>query len=128
LARLIGSIDLLGRPLVRMQSRQDDVLVLLDTGFNGELLVTAEAAAMFGIDRKLGDTKIELGDGRLSVVRDCFSWIEWLGERRLVRMLISSSWMPHVDSPQGLLGTGLLNPHLMLLDFAKRTIEIESQF
>jgi hypothetical protein len=53
--------------------------------------------------------------------------IDWLGEQRSVRVLVSSAWRSGGDDPVGLLGTELLKPHLLLVDFGKDTVEIETQ-
>ena len=43
MAKVIGSVDQRGRPVIRLEGKTDSVLVIVDTGFNGELMVTRAA-------------------------------------------------------------------------------------
>ena len=53
--------------------------------------------------------------------------IMWLDRERRVRVLVSDDWRTVGDAPVGLLGTDLLAPHLLLVDFAEGAVEIETQ-
>ena len=103
------------------------MLLLVDTGFNGDLLLSAPAAralAIWGIGRT---RTIELGDGTAAELRQERAQIAWLGTAREVRALVADSWQPRGDDPVGLIGTELITPHLLLIDFAARSVEIETQ-
>jgi predicted aspartyl protease len=126
-AKVIGSIDARGRPVVRVDGNDDSLLVVVDTGFNGDLMVTLEAARSLGIVVGADETNVELGDGTVARVYEARTTIDWLGEQRSVRVLVSSAWRSGGDDPVGLLGTELLKPHLLLVDFGKDTVEIETQ-
>ena len=127
MAKLTGSIDQLGRPVVRVEGALDSVLVTGDTGFNGELLMTREAARLIGADPFDDETNVELGDGRTVRLYESRATIGWLDQERRVRILVSNDWIVTGDAPGGLLGTELLAPHLLLIDFASGMVEIETQ-
>ena len=79
---------------------------------------------MIGVEASSRETKVELGDGKTVPVREARATIKWLDK---VRVLVSDDWMAVGDAPTGLLGTGLLAPHLLFIDFANGTVEIETQ-
>ena len=123
----MGSVDECGRPVVRMRSTGDDLLIVVDTGFDGALLATRTAAKALGINPLGRTSSIELGDGSVSEVYEAIAALSWLEERRSVRVLVADTWEPPAEAPQGLLGTELLSPHLLLIGFSSRTVEIETR-
>ena len=127
MAKVIGSIDQRGRPVIRVEGKLESTLVVVDTGFNGDLLLAREAARLLEVDPVSKETEIELGDGRTVVVNKARATITWLEQARRVRVLVSNDWITTGDAPVGLLGTDLLAPHLLLIDFADGTVEIETQ-
>ena len=127
MAKVLGSVDDRGRPVVRLEIQGDSLLVLIDTGFNGTLMVTRAAARLLGVNPLGDETSIELGNGTTAQVFEAQTTIAWLGENRLVRVLVADDWLTVGDAPVGLLGTAMLTPHLLMVDFAARTVEIETQ-
>lgn len=128
MAKVVGAVDDRGRPTIRLRGTSDDFLVIVDTGFNGNLLLTRSAAQMLGVDPQRDETEVELGDGTRAQLYEADARLNWLGESRRVRVLVSNTWIPtRADDPVGLLGTALLDPHLLLVDFASRSVEIETQ-
>ena len=128
MATLIGSVDPRGRPLVRLEGKHESVLVLIDTGFNGELMLTRDAARLVGADSFYDEAEIELADGRTARVFEGRATITWLGNERRVRVFVSDERFTHrSDEPAGLLGAGLLAPNLLTIDFAAGTVTIESR-
>ena len=90
-------------------------------------MTTRAAATLLGVEPIQRKSEVELGDGRTVQVYEGRATIPWLGEDRRVRVLVSDDWITAGDAPVGLLGTDLLAPHLLLIDFAERTVEIETQ-
>ena len=127
MAKVIGAVDLRGRPVIRIEGKQDSILVVVDTGFNGDLMVSRDAARLLGVDPIAREAEIELGDGRTVQVNEASATITWLEHERRVRVLVSDDWVAVGDAPVGLLGTDLLAPHLLLIDFTAGTVEIETQ-
>ncbi len=124
MARLIGSVDDRGRPLVRLSGEHDDLLLTVDTGFNGDLFVSRFGAQMLGLTPTGRATAVELGDGSTAFVEAARITLVWLGESRPIRVLVTNIWKPPVDDVVGLLGTGLLSPHRLVIDFTAGTVDI----
>lgn len=129
----VGGVDARRRPLVRVRriGAEDDFLVLLDTGFNGDLHMTLGMARRLGFELRPEKEPMEFADGRRESVQVGRGTIEWLGEQRIVAVFAS----PDPPKPRpvrkgeyvALLGTGLLSPHILLVDFTAMTVEIEAQ-
>jgi len=88
--------------------------------------MTRDAATLLGVDPKFDETEVELADGRKAWVYETRATIMWLDQERRVRVLVSDEWTTIGDAPVALLGTDLLLPHLLRIDFAKGTVEIET--
>ena len=112
---------------MRIESELESLLAIVDTGFNGNLMVTKIAAQLLAFDPPRAAVRVELGDGSTVDVTESAGILSWLNRSRPVRVLISDSWTARPDEPCCLIGTGLLTPHLLLVDFEQRTVEIESQ-
>jgi len=130
---LHGAVDDLGRPYVRVEAPGDhSVLFVVDTGFNGTLLVNRHIMYRLGLNNCRIDTdeepqEIELGDyGVTEAVYGIVNLI-WFGENRFVRFLLTTRVPrrpPREDEPVGLLGTKLLTDCHLTVDFVARTLEI----
>ena len=129
MAKLTGSVDDMGRPLVRIgiKGLPDDVLVIVDTGFNGDLMMGFLAAQQMKVAINEVRVQVELGTGQTETVRNGTLSILWMGQGHLARVLVSDTWpAPKGDAPVALVGTRLLRPHLLLVDFDSSTVEIET--
>ena len=127
MAKVVGSVDDRGRPVVRLEIGAESLLMAVDTGFNGDLLLSLPAARLIGLPTLGGFAEIELGDGRSTEVSEHTLQIDWLSEQRATRTFVAAKWQPRADDPAGLVRTGLLSPHLLLIDFGTRLVEIETQ-
>jgi predicted aspartyl protease len=128
LPKVVGSVDALGRPVVRVSiiGRDDEALATIDTGFNGALIATLGDALALGIVNEESSQTVRLGDESVLDVRLGRVRLSWLGEDREARVYVSPA--PAVSSgPVLLIGTRLLTPHLLLVDFEANTVEIETQ-
>ena len=129
--KLFGNVDLRGRPVVRIGRADggDDFLAVVDTGFNGELLVSSEDVPRIGVAASRVVATVELAGGLLQDVEQAKIEIMWMGRSRLVDIFIGiePAVRKSTDEPIALIGTGLLRPHLMLIDFQSGTVEIERQ-
>ena len=78
MAKVTGSIDDRGRPVVRIELGSESLLCVIDTGFNGDLLLSESAAKSAGIVEGSRVARVELGDGRSTEVsQNNFNWIGW---------------------------------------------------
>ncbi len=130
MAKLSGSIDQLGRPLVRigLPRGADDLLAMVDTGFNGDLMMSGFIARQLKVTVNDARVHVELGTGQIEAVRNGTLDITWMGLERRAKVLVSEHWQPpKPDVPVAMIGTRLLRPHLLTIDFDADTVEIEAQ-
>ncbi len=73
-------------------------------------------------------TSVELGDGSVAEVFVTRSVVAWLDGSREVQWLVTDDWAGGPDEPVGLIGTALLTPSFLMIDFQARTVEIERQY
>jgi predicted aspartyl protease len=128
LAKVFGSVDDLGRPVVRVEvPGHDGFLAVVDTGFNRSLMLTATEAQELGFAVSETNTTVELGTTARSWVRRGSGTIEWFGKTVTVDVLVSNEEASthRADTARALLGTQLLAGCLLLVDFEQRTVEIE---
>jgi predicted aspartyl protease len=128
LPKIVGSVDALRRPVVRVSitGREDEVVATIDTGFNGELMATFGDAIRLGVNVDDSTETVRLGDDTQVDVKVGRIRLSWLGEDRLVTVFISPA-RAVASGPVLLIGTRLLAPHLLFIDFAADTVEIETQ-
>jgi len=129
LPKLVGSVDPIGRPVVRVavMGRDDEMLATIDTGFNGELMMGSGDAELLGVAVREQADAVELGHGQRIGVGVGLLRIRWLDAERTAKVLISDQRELRRTGPVALIGTALLKPHLLLIDFAQGTVEIETQ-
>jgi clan AA aspartic protease len=90
--------------------------VLVDTGFDGSLLLPRDVAASLDLST-VTTTTGALADGthiRLDIAR---AQVDWLAGPRTLFVYVA-------DAPEALLGASLLSPHRLLVDYASRIVEI----
>jgi predicted aspartyl protease len=125
-----GHVDDLGRCLLRVErpSGADDVLAILDTGFNGELMMSRSMAITLGVELLPGLVDAQFANETTALVQIGQMPIVWFKHMKTVEVLIvddASTQSRGSRQPSALLGTALLRPHLLLIDFARTTIELE---
>jgi predicted aspartyl protease len=107
----------------------DDLLAVIDTGFNGQLLVSESDIDKLGPGTTRVIAKVEVAGGLVQKVERAYYQVVWMGEVRLVDVFIGlEDTVPKSsDEPIALIGTALLRPHMLLIDFDAGTVEIEGQ-
>ncbi len=129
MSKLTGRIDRMGRPIIRLENKYESFLALVDTGFNGQLMVNEIDAQMLGFITLDRGIDVGLATEQSETVSEGIGLIDWMGEEKRIRVLISSpsGALRRDDDPIAIIGTGLLSPDLLEIDFAKGTVTIESQ-
>lgn len=131
LPRVTGQIDHLGRPVVRLEcpAVEDGFLAVVDTGFNGELMLEFDVAASLGFAIGGVRSSVRVAGATQREVREARGMIMWLGLERRVEVLVAATpgSRPGPEEPIALIGTRLLTPHLLMVDFSTGIVEIESQ-
>jgi predicted aspartyl protease len=128
LSDIVGHVDARNRPiaLIPLPSDTDGLLVTIDTGFSGQLLI--HDTDFLRLKCQLTDLNIpvELADRRKGALALARGAIVWFGQSLIVDILVARTAkpLPPPDEPTALLGTGLLNPNRLTVDFATRRVVI----
>jgi predicted aspartyl protease len=129
LANLIGNVDDRGRPVVRIEvPGHDELLAVVDTGFNRSLFLMADQALVLGFTVLEREETVELGTTERTNVHVAIGHILWFGATVKVEALVAKDGRRRIDpdAPRALIGTKLLAGCHVLIDFPRGTIEVES--
>jgi clan AA aspartic protease len=120
MAREDGSVNAQLEAWLRVQSTNGEIIeCLIDTGFNGALVLSRSEAARLNLI-VLGRVTI-IGVGRARMVADIAELeIEWLGQTRAVEVIIS-------DGDDSLLGTELLDGSRLVIDYSAYTVTVSDE-
>ena len=126
---IIGHVDARNRPLVSFSipGHEDGVLGLVDTGFNGYVLMHRDVAKRFGFAVTDITIMVEFAGHPRREVYVAGGRIAWFNQIVDVDVLVTTEERPRnilSDEPVALIGTGLLNPHKLVVDFANRRVLI----
>jgi hypothetical protein len=100
----------------------------IDTGFSGDILVGGqEFGVLFnaGLLSRGGYGRMRLADGTMSTVWLYDAHVDWVNgtEDIDVAVPVTAAGQP-VANAQSLLGVGLLDGYCLLIEFAKRNVQI----
>ena len=116
LGNVTGRREAIVSMVVYGQQTQERVEAVIDTGFDGHLLLPDSMIHRLALPQ-LGATVVTLGDGTSRLMRVYELAVQWLNERRLVEVLAGSA-------DEVLLGTALLAGHRLTIDYRSATVEI----
>lgn len=117
-----GYFDKFVHPRVRLivkglrKSLRNDPVV--DTGFDGDLCLPVKVAIQVGLELS-GESIVELADGSKKRELSFLGSVFWQGQERLVKIFLT-------NSEDALIGSGLLQGQKLAIDYANRTVTIES--
>lgn len=123
-----GVVDIWKRPLLTLEWGEIKILALIDTGFNGKLFLGDELAGELDF-RPTGffeRVSYGAGSGRASIAE---GEVRWKGSRRAIDAFVASNVTRtnNVSEPEILIGTGLLFPDVLTIDFLDEYWKIESK-
>jgi len=129
LADIIGHVDNRDRPIVLLSvdGLEDGFPVIVDTGFNGELLINHTEIPRLQCTMTGVEAPVEFANKERRTIVFARSRILWFGRAQDVRVWVTDTEPGRAaapDEPVGLLGTALLNPHRLTVDFATRRVVI----
>jgi clan AA aspartic protease len=101
---------------IRAQAKVDAVI---DTGFSGELCLPIETAIQLGLEL-CGIEFYELADGAIQRANVFKAKVEWFSKEREVEVVLT-------ESPQALVGTGMLMGKKVELDFDRMAFIVKEQ-
>lgn len=129
MARMSGQVDGERRPLLRLTVPDGNpILAHIDTGFNGELWLTWSDAMSCGVIFE--DVAEQTGYAAgMREVREAVGELRilWFGVERVVGVVVdldSAHRTVSADEPMALIGTALLDPSTMTVNFGKRKLTL----
>lgn len=114
---MTGEVDDRNTPILRLEIGGEEWIAVIDTGFNGHLVLPLSLADLFP-GSFYAETEIVLGDGQI-VVEDLFT-IDFPFDGNMVSIQASFA-----DTSELLVGTLLLQNHRLEVNFVTRTVELE---
>jgi predicted aspartyl protease len=130
LSKEAGRIDHRGRPVLRLETPAGvSFLALVDTGFNGQLLLSDQDARALGFQVDATAVTASLAGDIIEKMNSGRGIINWMGSQRRIELIVGSQRpaLRRDDDPIALIGSELLTPHLVFIDYQAKTVEIETQ-
>jgi predicted aspartyl protease len=124
LAEIVGHVDTRDRPIVSVivPGQEDAVSMIVDTGFNGQLLIDRSEIDRFRCEFFNVETPVEFANRERRALSLARGKIVWFGRPQVVQVWVTAAELGRgatPDEPAGLLGTALLT-----VDFAARRVVI----
>lgn len=120
---LEGRINELGEALLPLTVKglraYAQVDAVIDTGFSGALCLPIEIAIQLGLEL-CGVETYELADGTLRRAQVFQAKVEWFDEEKAVEIVLT-------ESPQALIGTGMLIGSRVEFDFVQMTFKVTTR-
>ena len=120
---MIGTVDDKGRALIeiavrsKLEAAAETVTTWIDTAFDGHLVFPRRVIERLQLE-SLAETEAVLADGS-SVTLDTFLvYVDWFGRRAPILVIANEGIFP-------LLGTGLLDHHVLHIDYASRQLTLD---
>lgn len=117
-----GFVDDRNRALISIQvasgldSKIVDVLVWIDTAFDGHLVFSKDLISILELD-SLVETEAILADGSKVAMESYFSVVDWFGKKVPVQVIENEGRFP-------LLGTGLLTGRTVYINYETKQVAI----
>lgn len=118
MAEETGRVTATREALLRLRlSAAETVECLIDTGFTGALVLPQALVGRLNLPI-VGREIFEMVGGRQFIASVAFAEIEWLGEARTVRVIVSE---------ETLLGTELLDGTRLTIDYIGHTVTVSDE-
>jgi predicted aspartyl protease len=114
---MTGEVDDRGTPIVRLDIGGQKVEAIIDTGFDGAVLLPSTLAHLFTADY-WGDVEVTLAGGQTSKDKMFTTSFPFDGELRSVHACFGAG-------PELLIGTELLSEYRLEISFVERTVLLE---
>ena len=123
---LRGYFDAKMRAFVAFRVPGGSANLQIDTGFNRQVLIGDVIAARLGVIPSSGFILVHpAGNAPPFRVQSARVHVTWLGQPRRIDVLVYENEQPLArGEPDGLLGTGLIHPNKLTLDYLNDIVEI----
>ncbi len=112
-----GYFNSRNEPVVRLDVGSVSVEVLVDTGFDGSLIVPAEVADNMALKFEAHQDFLSV-TGAMFFASTCWTEVDWLGKR--IRVAIARCG----EVSEALLGSHMLRDCRLIIDYGYRTVTI----
>jgi clan AA aspartic protease len=120
MASTSGKINSAREPILTVHLANDvTVPGVVDTGFTGALMLPREIIERSN-DPIIGRETFQLVSGRFIVASLALIQIDWLGQQRLVRVVIS-------DGSDALIGAELLDGNRLIVDYVRDEVTLTTE-
>jgi predicted aspartyl protease len=130
-AKMVGSVDHYLRPILRLKfaGQEDELIALIDTGFNGQLPMSQALALRLNVRVNDIDDVVTLADGSLVSARQGSVAVEWFGRFRTVHVQITPppARMKVGEGDLVLLGTRLIAPDNLEIQCGSQTLTLRQE-
>jgi hypothetical protein len=98
----------------------------VDTGFNGDGFMAAIDAPSLGVPSIGIRSQAEVAGGVSQQVDEARATMRWMDQERRIELLLglAATTLRPADDPVALIGTRLMSPHRLTIDFAEAIVEI----
>ncbi len=120
---MIGSGDDKSRALLEIpiasesEGPSTSVTMWIDTAFDGHLVFSQNLINKLGLDT-LAETEAILADGSNVQLETYLCYIDWFGQRLPIQVIANDGKYP-------LLGTGLLEQHVLHIDYSSQELSLD---
>lgn len=113
-----GFLDETRQAFLTIELRQGPLDFLIDTGFNGSLIVGEELFSAADALHAEGKVVTELAAGQTADFQSFIIDLIWFDEQTLAQILVG-------PGKECLVGTRLLDEHCLQIDYRKRTVDLD---
>jgi clan AA aspartic protease len=113
-----GYFNSVGEPAVRLDLGSSGIEVLIDTGFNGHLIISDQIAEGLDVKYDRGLEEFYSVTGEIILASGCSLEIHWLGERITVPVAMCS------QIGEAILGGQMLKDCRLTIDYAHGAVSI----
>ena len=120
---MIGAVDDRNRALLDVEVRatpssaKTAVTAWIDTAFDGHLVFSTSLIDELGLE-SLVETEAILADGQKVTLETFLCYLDWFGSTVPLQVIANDGKLP-------LLGTALLDNHVLLIDYAKKRLTLD---
>ena len=113
-----GYFNARNEPVIRLDVGSSSIEVLVDTGFNGSLIIPDQLAEGLDIKYDRGLEELYSVTGEMFLASGCSMEISWLGQR--IRVPVATC----AQVSEAILGGQMLKDCLLTIDYTNRTVTI----
>ena len=113
-----GYFNARDEPVISLDVGSSSVEVLVDTGFNGGLIIPDEIAEGLDIKRDRGLEELYTATGQVFFASSCSMEINWLGQR--IRVPVATC----AEVNEAILGGQMMKGCCLTIDYGRRTVTI----